>query len=73
MLIECIFLETRRENTIFTGRVSESKNKNIPLPTKTPHDSRSKSHAGKTEAITQRALNETMLPMRGKGKMRRKI
>ena len=32
-----------------------------------------KSHAGRAEAMTQRALNETLLPMRKKGKMRRKI
>ena len=51
--------------TQFTGRVWGSQNKNIAQPTKTP--------SNQVEAIIQRALNETVLPMRKKGKVRRKI
>ena len=45
----------------------------IPLPTKPPSSRKAKSHAGKAEAITKIALYETMLSMKKKGKMRRKI
>ena len=46
---------------------------NSALPIKLPSTQAAKSYAGKAEAITQGDLNKTMLPMRKKEKMRRKI
>ena len=47
--------------------------KTLHYPQKPPLTEAEKSHPEKAEAITQRALNEKMLSMRKKGKMRRKI
>ena len=47
--------------------------KTLHYPLKPLSSQAAKSHAGKAEAVTQRALNETMLPTRNKENMRRKI
>ena len=64
--------ETRRE-TPFTDRLWSLQNKNFVLPTKPyPLRTQATKSQGKTEAMTQRALNETMLTLRKKRKNEKK-
>ena len=65
-MILTAFLAKQGEKTQSTGRVWGMKNKNMQDPQNLPSTQAAKSHVGKAEAITQRALNETMLPMRKK-------
>ena len=62
-----------RGNPIFTGSVWGSQSKKVKtLHYQLNHPSQvAKSHAGKAEAITQRALNKIILPKRKKEKFYR--